>query len=229
MPTILVRDAGLSPEDDAAFIVEAFYSTLPHLRAIGSGEMWGTTPFSQKAGFIEETTKDVQTSKNYRVTGEGEALRIFIAEVEVGTSGATPLAGLRCRTAADGTRYVAVGAALVRDGRVPGHIRNQFQIDGIGDELDGKEDFLFLDVVVTDYRAGELRKGAGEALIGRSREFGAEKGRRALYLDAWSGNEGRLVGLYERMGFGVVAGFEMERADGTTWPGVLMKMELATA
>ncbi|KAF9870242.1 acetyltransferase [Colletotrichum karsti] len=232
MPQIHIRDAGLSP-DDATFIVEAFDSTLPHLEAVGSGEMWGPTPFSQKDGFADETAKDVRASETYRTTGEGEALRIFVAEVELGTeaaataaAGATPH-GLRCRVAEDdGARSLAVGAAFVRERWVPDHIGKQFHVDGIRDALEGREDFVFLDVVVTDYRAGEMREGAGGALVGRAMEYGVEKGKRVLYLDAWAGNERKLVKLYEKMGFSVVAEFEMRRANGSSWPGVLMQLNL---
>ncbi|KAL0935418.1 acetyltransferase [Colletotrichum truncatum] len=226
MEKIQIRDAGVS-EDDAAFIVEAFDSTLPHLTAIGSSGMWGLTPFSQKDGFTEETIKDVRDSCTHRLTGEGEALRIFIAEVEVSRSDdETPHAGLRFRTDDNGTRYLSVGAAFVRENWVPGHLEAQFHVDGIRAELEGREDFVFLDVLVTDYRAGELRKGAGEVLMKKAGEFGVERGKKVLYLDAWSGNERKLVRFYEQRGFNVVAEFEINRANGTTWPGALLKREL---
>ncbi|KAK1842026.1 acetyltransferase, partial [Colletotrichum chrysophilum] len=83
MTKITIRDASTA-EDDVAFIVAAFDSTLAPLTALGSGAMWGTTPFSQKDGFVEETIKDVRTSERYQATGEGEeALRIFVAEAEL--------------------------------------------------------------------------------------------------------------------------------------------------
>ncbi|KAI8192893.1 hypothetical protein KHU50_013010 [Colletotrichum sp. SAR 10_65] len=64
MAKITVRDASTA-EDDVAFIVAAFDSTLAPLAALGSGAMWGTTPFSQKDGFVEETIKDVRTSERF--------------------------------------------------------------------------------------------------------------------------------------------------------------------
>ncbi|KAI8305346.1 hypothetical protein K4K61_005361 [Colletotrichum sp. SAR11_59] len=75
MAKITIRDASTA-EDDVAFIVAAFDSTLAPLAALGSGAMWGSTPFSQKDGFVEETIKDVQTSERTGGLrkGAGEAL-----------------------------------------------------------------------------------------------------------------------------------------------------------
>ncbi|EQB58365.1 acetyltransferase [Colletotrichum gloeosporioides Cg-14] len=111
MAKITIRDASTA-EDDVAFIVAAFDSTLAPLAALGSGAMWGSTPFSQKDGFVEETIKDVRTSERYRATGEAEeALRIFVAEVEL-EDGTGAGAGLRCREAGDGRRKHAVEKGL---------------------------------------------------------------------------------------------------------------------
>ncbi|KAK1455021.1 acetyltransferase [Colletotrichum melonis] len=198
-----VRDASLASHD-ADFIVEAFDSTLAPLAAMGSGAMWGSQPFSQKDGFVEENLKDVATSERYRSTGEGDALRIFIAEVEVespaGTAAITPHdagqdePGPRYRTAEDGKRYVSVGAAFVRTNWLPSHVERQFdKEEKIRDELGGKKDgFVYLDVIVTDYRTGQYRKGAGEALIRQAKEHGVAEGMQVLYVDAWAGNEKKL-------------------------------------
>ncbi|KAH0437966.1 acetyltransferase [Colletotrichum camelliae] len=225
MAKISIRDASTA-EDDVAFIVAAFDSTLAPLAALGSGAMWGSTPFSQKDGFVEETVKDVRTSEQYQATGKGEeALRIFVAEVEleVGTEAGAG-AGLRCREAGDGRRYLPVGMAFVREGWVPGHVKNQFHVEKIRQELEGRKDFVYVDVLISDFRTGGLRKGAGEALLGWARKHAVEKGLREVYLDAWAGNGGRLVRFYEKHGFSVVAEFDMTRGDGTIWPGALVKM-----
>ncbi|KAJ3949565.1 Kinesin- motor protein [Colletotrichum fioriniae] len=187
-----VRDAGLASHD-ADFIVEAFDSTLAPLAAIGSGAMWGSQPFSQKNGFVEENLKDVAASERYRTTGEGDALRIFIAEIEVGSPTAATAStphdagqdepGLRYRVGKDGKRYVSVGAAFVRTNWLPGHVKRQFdQEKKIRDELEGGRRTI----------SCRYRKGAGEALIRRAKEYGVEEGMRELYVDAWAGNEKKL-------------------------------------
>ncbi|OHE90631.1 acetyltransferase [Colletotrichum orchidophilum] len=200
-----IRDGGLVPHD-AAFIVEAFDSTLAPLAAFGSGEMWGSKPFSEKEGFTEETLNDVETSERYRATGEGDALRVFIAEVEVGPSAPSAIAphdagqeepGLRYRVADDGKRYLSVGTAVVRTNWLPGHVKAQFDRENIRDALEGKNDFVYLDVMVTDYRTGHHRKGVGEALIRRVKEYGVEEGMQVLYVDAWAGNKRKLIRFYE--------------------------------
>ncbi|TDZ20611.1 hypothetical protein Cob_v006809 [Colletotrichum orbiculare MAFF 240422] len=214
--------------DDAGFIISAFDSTLAHLEAIGSREMWGSTPFSQKDGFAEETIKDVQTSEAYHSTGQGDALRIFIAEVRVETpewqSGFETQ--LRYRVADEkGYSHLSVGAAFIREEWIPGHLKSQFEVQGIREELEGKEGFVFLDVVVTDYRTSH-RKGAGKALVQQAVDYGRSKRKKVLYLDAWSGNGRKLVGYYEHQGFKVVADFKILKSEGRTWPGALLRMDL---
>lgn len=197
MSKIRVRDGGVVPHD-APFIVEAFDSTIPHLAAIGSGEMWGSL-FSEKEGFVEETADDVKKSEAYRTTEEGEALRIFVAEVDVEPAAApfphsaAECPGLRYRTVDDGTRMLSVGAAFIRDNWLPGHVESQFHVDAIRAELEGNAGFVYIDVLVSDFRTGHHRKGAGEALLRRAVDYGLEKGMKALYVDAWAGNEEKLV------------------------------------
>ncbi|OLN84369.1 hypothetical protein CCHL11_05889 [Colletotrichum chlorophyti] len=233
MSRIKVRNGGVCP-DDALFIVEAFDSTLPELEAIGSGEMWGSQPFSQKNGFLEETVKDVNMSEKYRLTGEGDALRVFIAEVAVGGPAGFPAmphahrnSDLRYREANDGTIFLSVGAAMVREDWLPGHIKSQFHAEDIRTELEGREDFVYLDVMVTDYRAGNCRHGVGKALIRRCIEYGIEKGKSSLYVEAWAGNNRKLVRYYEQRGFSTVGEYSMRRSNGTTWLGTLLRMDLA--
>src|SRR5688572_9129029 len=96
--------------DDGRFIVEAFDSTLPYLNSIGSGEQWGSNPFSKRSNFIEETTQSIEQSERYRHTGEGDPLCVFIVEIK--TSMASPAAGV---LTLDNTveRFLPVGAATV--------------------------------------------------------------------------------------------------------------------
>ncbi|KAK1984997.1 acetyltransferase [Colletotrichum cereale] len=232
MNKLRIRGAGSLPHDDA-YIVGAFDSTLAYLEAIGSGQMWGSQPFSEKEGFLEETAADVRTSERYRATGEGDALRIFMADAEVERSASPlpngnsrPAAGPRYWTADDGTRMLSVGVVFVRDDWLPGHVKSQFHIDAIRSELEGREGYVYLDVLLADFRTGQHRKGAGEALVKQARDYGLSKGMKTLYVDAWAGNGRKLVEFYEKQGFSIVADFEMKRANGTTWPGTLMRVGL---
>ncbi|KAK1996695.1 acetyltransferase [Colletotrichum falcatum] len=236
MNKLRIREAGTIPHDDA-YIVDVFDSTLPYLEAIGSGEMWGARPFSDKEGFREATAADVRASERYQATGEGEALRIFIADAEAdqSSSAAAPMpsggdddaAGLRYWIAEDGARMLSVGAAFVRDDWLPGHVKSQFHVEAVGAEMEGREGFVYLDVLITDFRTGRHRKGAGEALVKRAKDYGLERGAKTLYLDAWAGNGRKLVEFYGKLGFSIVADFEMKRANGTTiWPGTLMRLGL---
>ncbi|KZL86096.1 kinesin motor domain-containing protein [Colletotrichum incanum] len=231
MNKLRLREGGVLPYDDT-FIVEAFDSTISYLEAIGSGQMWGSQPFSEKEGFVEETAKDVRTSEKYRTTGEGDALRVFLAEVVVEPSAkpppnsATKPPGPRYWTADDGTCMISVGAVFIRENWLPGHIKSQFQVDAIRTELKGNEGFVYLDVLVTDFRTGHHRKGAGEALVRQAKDYGLKKGMKTLYVDAWAGNGMKLVEFYEKQGFSVVSDFEMKRANGTVWPGTLLRVGL---
>ncbi|KZL74322.1 acetyltransferase [Colletotrichum tofieldiae] len=231
MGKMRLREGGTLPHDDT-FIVEAFDSTISYLEEIGSGQMWGSQPFSEKEGFVEETAKDVRTSEKYRTTGEGDALRVFLAEVVVEPS-AMPLSnsttqppGPRYWAADDGTRMISVGAVFVRENWLPEHVKSQFHVNAIRTELEGNEGFVYLDVLVTDFRTGHQRKGAGEALVRKAKDYGLEKGMKALYVDAWAGNGRRLVEFYEKQGFSIVSDFEMKRANGTIWQGTLLRAEL---
>ena len=56
-----------------------------------------------------------------------------------------------------------------------------------------KDGFLYLEVMVTDYRADPYRRGAGAALIQAAKEYGKSRGMGILYVDAWAGNEKKLV------------------------------------
>src|SRR5687767_9048908 len=80
MPQFQIRQE-VGPED-TAFIIAAFDSTLPHLASIGSGSQWGSQRWSEKEDFPKLVQKYIEDSEVHRTTGEGENIRVFIAEVE---------------------------------------------------------------------------------------------------------------------------------------------------
>ncbi|GKT91568.1 acetyltransferase [Colletotrichum tofieldiae] len=212
MGKMRLREGGTLPHDDT-FIVEAFDSTISYLEEIGSGQMWGSQPFSEKEGFVEETAKDVRTSEKYRTTGEGDALRVFLAEVVVEPS-AMPLSnsttqppGPRYWAADDGTRMISVGrCSSARIGYL------------------NMSSLSFTSMLSAP--SWRETRGSGEALVRKAKDYGLEKGMKALYVDAWAGNGRRLVEFYEKQGFSIVSDFEMKRANGTIWQGTLLRAEL---
>ncbi|KAK0547373.1 hypothetical protein OC861_004342 [Tilletia horrida] len=59
---VLIRPAVLTKDDDG-FMLRAFDSALPHLAAIGSGDQWGSVPFTSKPSQVEQTKAAVCTSQ----------------------------------------------------------------------------------------------------------------------------------------------------------------------
>lgn len=235
--------------DDARFIVAAFDSTLPYLTSIGSGEQWGSTPFSARENFVEETAQSVEQSVRYERTGEGDPTRALIVEVQT----PTPLA-TNCIASADGDtqRLLPVGAAVVRSDWFPGYITS---LPDLEPEIKKAKSFLYLEVIITDFTAGVQRNGAGAALIRDIVQYGREKSKAALYVDCWTGNNGKLNRqvsrtrvsalpryknrqakrvyscidrYYEQQGFTKVAEFSFQRRNGTLWPGALFRMHLTS-
>jgi hypothetical protein len=192
-PPFLVRDAG-AVEGDGPFIISAFDSALPFLDSIGCHEQWGSTPFSHRAGWAEETLQQIRDAEHYRLTGagDGDALRMFIVEREWPAEGAETLdAGqVHSRVAVDGRRFLSVGFVFFREDWVPSYIASQRHLH-IGDAE--RRSLVYLEVMVTDSRVGGLRRGAGAALIRGVRDYGRSRQKTALYVDGWGGNERKLV------------------------------------
>ena len=106
--------------DDGHFIVEAFDSTLPYLASIGSEEMWGLIPFSERDSFVIEALESVEQSEKYALTGSGDAICVLIAEIELpGASSLDKSNGLRSRIDENGRRFLQVGTATVREDWIP--------------------------------------------------------------------------------------------------------------
>lgn len=174
-----------SADDDAQFIVAAFDSTLPYLSSIGAGGMWGETPFSEKDGFEQETIESVQKSEH-----QDDCLKIFIAEVE---SSVTTAASVYAEQSERRTR---VGLAMIRENSLPTYITEREEMKP---EVDGAKRFVFLEVMISDYRTSPLHKGAGAALIEAIKRYGRENEKDTLYVDCWAGNDAKL----NRSGFSV--------------------------
>lgn len=207
-PRFHVREAESSFGDDK-FVLAAFDSALPYLASIGSHEMWGLTPFSQRDGWAAKTSQQVKDAESYRLTGQGEALRIFIVEAELpaAVGEGRPGSDLRILKDAtdkghelqtrirpeDGRHALPVGFAFVREDWIPQYIASQ---EHLGLEDAERNSCVYIEVMVADHRvSSELRKGSGAALIQRIREYGQRTQRRALFVDGWAGNDKRLIRL----------------------------------
>lgn len=174
-PQFRIRDA---IPGDADYIVAAFDSTLPFLSSVGSAAQWGTTPLSQIDGFHALRAKAVDASVSYRLTGEGDPVRVFIIEAET------------MKEEGEGEEYIPVGSSTLHEEFFPGYVTCQKHLEGITKTA---ENFLFIEVLVTDFRAGPLRKGAGAELVRHAVGYARERGKDVVYVECWAGNEGRLV------------------------------------
>lgn len=206
-PEFHVREAD-SAARDGEFIIAAFDSALPYLASIGSQEQWGLTPFSERDGWVAETMQQVQDAETYRLTGKGDALRIFIVEAEVPAQhdgdgrGERPGVGFQksaderheqhSRTIPGQSKCVLpIGFAFVREDHIPGYILQQ---EHLTIEHAEQQSCAYIEVMVTDQRVDSvIRKGSGGALIQGIREFGRESAKKCLFIDGWAGNGKKLI------------------------------------
>jgi hypothetical protein len=184
-----IRDAGLA-EGDAAFIISVFDASIPYLESIGSVAQWGSTPFSQRSGWVEETQQQIQESERNRITDTTDALRILIIEAEVKEQPSSDLKAIDLRITDDGRCFVSVGFAFVRGNWLPAYLpastvaqAGQFKL----------EESLYVEVMVSDNRTKDLFHGVGAALLRELRDYGRSWGKKVLYLDGWAGNERKLI------------------------------------
>lgn len=176
-----ISDASAS-RHDAEFILAALDAAVLHLNASGSAAQWGSEPMSSDAARVEAIHKAVDEAEKYRQTGEGSAVEVRVAEVDA-VEGAPGHAG-------DGER-MKVAAICMRDGWWPWYIT---KTEHLGPKIVGEDSWAYLHILISDYRAGERRKGAGAALIAEARARAKARGIKRMYVDCWAGNGRKLVG-----------------------------------
>ncbi|ATY65670.1 Acyl-N-acyltransferase [Cordyceps militaris] len=193
--------------EDANFIIEAFDSVIPVLIAAGNVGQWGTELFSEKGGFLDSTRDDLTQSEHFRLTSQGERIRSFVAE----DASQTPIAFI-----------------TIREGQFSQHVSSLSALSPYVDEAESLPGgFSYVDVLIADQRVQKIqRKGAGVALIEHVKQHTKEMGARDVYVDCWSGGDGKLVQYYHNIGFESVAPLEVKKKDGTIWVGLLMRMRL---
>ncbi|KAM0345619.1 hypothetical protein ACHAPU_006272 [Fusarium lateritium] len=222
-----IRDAG-STLRDAEFITAAFDSCLPFLTQTGNTGQWGTTPFSQKDGFLEGIADDIAQSEIFRLNGQGQRRRIFIAEIE-DFNDSNKVKGLHRRSDDMGRSLVAVGAAMILDNEFASHTHS---IAVLGPHIAAAEqggNFIFLDFLIADHRVGSAgRKGAGVALLEHIKAYAHQHEKSAMFLDCWTGGTDNLVRYYENVGFNRVEDFQYKKKNGDVWPGRLFRLDIAS-
>ena len=186
-----IRDAGLAEGDDS-FVISVFDASLPYLESIGSLAQWGSTPFSQRPGWVGETQRQVRESERSRISGTTDALRILIVEAELveQASAALDLKNMHSRVSDDGRFFVSLGFAFVRGNWFPTYLPAATVPQVAQPEL---EESLYVEVMVSDNRAKDLFGGVGTALLQGVQDYGRSRGKKALYLDGWAGNERKLI------------------------------------
>lgn len=138
---------------------------------------------SPSPGF-EDTLGSVQKSES-----QEDPSRIFIAEVDSPGAVDSDDGAAQGDDERSAKKPVRVGSAMIREDSLSSYITDRQEMKP---EVDGAKDFLFLEVVISDYRTGPLHKGAGAALIEAIKRYGREKNKNTLYVDCWAGNSGKL-------------------------------------
>ena len=165
-----IRSAS-SAGNDSKFIVAAWDSTLPYLASIGAGEMWGDEPFSEREGFIEELDDVIKKSEE---NDQNDSRRLMVAELETYVNGTTQI--------------VQVGAAMIRDA-LPNYLTEREELQK---ELKKTRSYLFIEVLISDFRSQNRVKGAGSALVQAIKCRALKQGKDVVYLDVWAGNNRKL-------------------------------------
>lgn len=170
-----------SAKGDVQFILDAFDTALPHLAAIGSAGQWGTTPFSHTTARIETVRGRVEEAEAYRRTGEGKLVEMLVAEVDVGDESFGHVE--------KGAR-MPVAMVTVKEDWWPEYVSGDKHL---APKIAGEKNWMYVHILISDYRAGEWRKGAGSALMAEVKERTKARGFERIWVDCWAGNERKLV------------------------------------
>ena len=221
---ITVRDAGTAP-DDVDFLVAAFDSTIPQLLKTGNGGQWGATLFSAKDGFAQETRDDVAQSQRYSATGEGQPIRMFISQVETTDCSESATSAWTDDT---GRMFTSTGMVTMFEGEFSKHVTGIAALKPHAEAALKAGDFVWIVVLITDYRTGSKRAGAAAALMHKVRAHALQRGMKAVYVDCWTGGSAKLVPYYEKFGYIPIQEYIIKRSSGDDrddWTGMLMRLD----
>lgn len=168
---------------DGEFIIAAFDSALPYLASIGSQEQWGLIPLSKRDGWSAETLQQVADAEVYRLTGAGDALRIFIVEAILPQERGTH------NSLIDPEIAVPVAFAFVREDFIPEYVLPQDHL-----RIEDAESCVYIEVMVANHQIDNtLRQGSGGAFIREVKNLGRKQNREVLFVDGWAGNDRKLI------------------------------------
>lgn len=184
-----IRDAGTSSIDVDA-IMDTMDASVLHLASNGNSEQWGPKLFSERDGFRANIEEDLEISEKYRSTGQDDAKRTFIAEIEDGNAED----GLRRRVDDEGRSWLPVGNLELAENDMGDYFTDMENLRPYLEEAKTIEGgFLCIVFVMSDARAGERAQGVGGAQIEYAKQYARERGMKALYLDCWRGGTLGLV------------------------------------
>lgn len=203
-----------NPEEcDLDFVLHAFDSALPYLASIGSGAQWGSVNFSEKEGlrksFADYIAKSFQLNgAPHGISGNKDAAwnNMVLYEVAIEDGG--------------WRRVAAMGISTSFPDYIPGGLASG--------EVKQGTDYMYLNYLISDRRAGELAKGAGSKLVEFGEAQSRNRGKTIFYGDCWRGNGDGLMKYYERMGFMPIGPFDVgdKHGPGLPWCGYLFSKSL---
>ena len=152
-----------------------------------------------------------------------DAVRWLTAQGRTGQWGTEPFSGIEARVEqirqmlSDRTARIAevdgevAGVAVLADEPMPYVER-------------AERSELYLQLIVTDRdRSGS---GIGKVLIEDAVAIARQRGIGLVRLDCYAGDDGALIGAYERLGFTVEDRFTVDTGKAEPWPGAVLRMEL---
>lgn len=183
-----IRPASIAAGDDKG-LIEMFDSQLPWLATVGSGDQWGSTPFSDSGRHQTKYRTKVEQSEacTNQTSLHPDWVRAYVAEVEVATSELSPeIRELVGEDSEDGNVRVPV-AAMVLEAKSADYVQEVLP------EQDEEDPFVYMSYLLSDRRTASINKGAGAALIAHAKEEVMRLGVRRICLDCWRGNDRKLV------------------------------------
>ena len=182
---------GSLAENDNISLLKMFDSQLSWLVEIGSGDQWGSTPFSGNHSSQAKYRYKVERSESMEGhTWNSEWGRVYIAEVDV------PSNGLHAKfhtvvdenTSSDQRDIVRVPvAAMILEAKSPDYVLPVLP------EQDEADSSIYLSYLLSDRTLSSVGKGAGAALIAHAKDEVSKLGLRRMCCDCWRGNGRRLV------------------------------------